>query len=68
MMPVQSKDRALALKEICIYANAGPQEVSQLNTLSVAKHSAISLESADGDARKAALFLADKILGKEHEN
>lgn len=27
MMPIQSKDRLLALKELCLYANAGPRSI-----------------------------------------
>ena len=30
MMPIYSKDRILALRELCIYANSGPGAIRQL--------------------------------------
>ena len=61
-MPIHSKDRLVALKELCLYANSGPRAIKQLQSLYPAKQAAISLESSDSKVIQSALFLADKVL------
>lgn len=62
MMPLYSKERILALRELCIYANSGETPVKQLQSLQPAKLAAVSLESTDKEVIDAALFLAGKVL------
>ena len=47
VMPIQSKDRVIAIKELAIFANSGPAALQQLQSLEPAKHAALSLESTD---------------------
>ena len=62
MMPVNSKDRILALTELCVYSNTGPNAIRQLQSLQPAKLAAVSLECTDKDVINAALYLANKVL------
>ena len=66
LIPVQNKDRVIAIKELTIYANSGPQALQQLLSLEPAKHAAISLESNDQRVIQASLYLANKVLSAAH--
>ena len=61
LIPLKSADRGSALEELIVYGNSSNQALSQLRSLTAAKHAAFSLQSSDTTTVERALALAQAL-------